>query len=198
MFFALYGIGWCLFLAGLLCFPIMRKLIEWMRMQWLALLVGVGWWVLGPWRVEVGPHSAAWPIAAVVSLAVAFLGLLSRNRSGRFIAFLGLISMTGYGFLGKPTWFQLATTLDPRFMIPLLLYGGLAWTFALALLLGYSQKFGSPIEDPVTKSVDGERPFQKEVRFLLRTFGLIFCLAFVANWFALFLTYLGERLRLQG
>jgi len=151
LYHILYGLGWCFMLFGILCFARIRNRLLNIPIGNVALIVGLAWWLLGPLRRTLGPDSIAWPIASIISMLIAFLGLLSFKAHQRLLAMIGLLLMTTYAFLGSLTggigWFQFTTVFDPRLMTPLDFLSRLAWMATLGWALGIFKTFGHPFDD---------------------------------------------------
>jgi len=155
IYYALYPMGWCFVLVGIFSLPAVTTRLFRSRLGIVTLVIGVAWYAVGPIRRDIAPLSIGWPIASIVSLAVALFGVLSQKLLDRRLAILGLILMSIHAvlgsFFGGVNWFQISTVADPRVMEPLLLTGSLAWMAMIMQVTGISRRLNLVFDKTVEK-----------------------------------------------
>ncbi len=152
-FHAFYGMGFGFLMAGAFHHSTVRKVYKREILGATALVVGMGWWVFGGLRQ--GSFSYLWwSIGASVSSLIAFGGVFFLRGRLWILSFLGLVVMTAYGvggpLTGKLGWFPFPDIADPRVMIPLKLFGILAWVTSIGWMFGVFRIFGEPFQDDPT------------------------------------------------
>lgn len=146
VYHTLYGMGWCLLLSGILCFPRNRTILLKWHLGIVTLLVSLGWWFVALWQPTIGSASMVWPILYILSSTVALLGILGSKGIERLMAFVGLLLITAYLFAGKPGWLTVSVLLDPRIRAPLDFVMALAWLAVIGWRTGLFERFGTSLE----------------------------------------------------
>jgi len=142
-----YAIGWCFLLSGPLCFSAVRIAFAKIHLGVITFLIGLAWWFI------ISPILAllTWPsvyltlvvyLTYILSLVVSLFGMLVSKNTECWMAFIGLLLLTIFFIAGKPSLVQYGPLLDPRFLIPLMLIGSLAWMSVIGRATGILKYLG--------------------------------------------------------